>query len=376
MNAAHAHGRGRPASRWRSRSSRWPPAQYEAARSTLRGQIDQALRERAQSLVSSPAAAATATGGGPDGGDGDRDYPPPNPFGDAAGKRAVRLAARAPSSRRRRPRRACPSTRARRRWRRAGAGSYFSDAHVQGVHLRVLTVGLGDRGAVQIARPLTEVDDALRQLLLILLAVGGGGILRRGRCSAASSRARRSHRSRASRASTEALTANPDLSQRLEIEGEDELARLARSFNATLDALERSAEAQRHLVADASHELRTPIASLRANIQVLRGRRPAARGGAREPARRHHRGARRADGARRRRRRAGARREAERRRRRRARRPDRARARRARRAPLRATRSLPRDAGADGRERRARAHQPRDLQPARQRAQVEPAGRR
>ena len=68
---------------------------------------------------------------------------------------------------------------------------------------------------------------------------------------------------------TEALTANPDLSQRLEVEGEDELARLARSFNATLDALERSAEAQRHLVADASHELRTPIASLRANIQVL-----------------------------------------------------------------------------------------------------------
>ena len=68
---------------------------------------------------------------------------------------------------------------------------------------------------------------------------------------------------------TEALTANPDLSQRLEIEGQDELARLARSFNATLDALERSAEAQRHLVADASHELRTPIASLRANIQVL-----------------------------------------------------------------------------------------------------------
>jgi two-component system sensor histidine kinase MprB len=47
------------------------------------------------------------------------------------------------------------------------------------------------------------------------------------------------------------------------------LARLAGSFNATLDALERSVEAQRNLVADASHELRTPIASLRANIQVL-----------------------------------------------------------------------------------------------------------
>jgi two-component system, OmpR family, sensor histidine kinase MprB len=53
------------------------------------------------------------------------------------------------------------------------------------------------------------------------------------------------------------------------VEGRDELARLAESFNATLDALERSVQAQRHLVADASHELRTPISSLRANIQIL-----------------------------------------------------------------------------------------------------------
>ena len=51
--------------------------------------------------------------------------------------------------------------------------------------------------------------------------------------------------------------------------GRDELARLADSFNRTLDALERSVQAQRHLIADASHELRTPISSLRANIQIL-----------------------------------------------------------------------------------------------------------
>jgi two-component system sensor histidine kinase MprB len=44
---------------------------------------------------------------------------------------------------------------------------------------------------------------------------------------------------------------------------------LARSFNRTLEALERSVQAQRHLVADASHELRTPMAALRSNIQVF-----------------------------------------------------------------------------------------------------------
>jgi two-component system, OmpR family, sensor histidine kinase MprB len=68
---------------------------------------------------------------------------------------------------------------------------------------------------------------------------------------------------------TESLSAGLDLSERIEADGTDELARLAQSFNRTLDALEASVEAQRHLVADASHELRTPIASLRANIQVL-----------------------------------------------------------------------------------------------------------
>jgi two-component system, OmpR family, sensor histidine kinase MprB len=68
---------------------------------------------------------------------------------------------------------------------------------------------------------------------------------------------------------TETLTGNLDLSRRLDVEGNDELARLAESFNATLAALERSVQAQRHLIADASHELRTPIASLRANIQIL-----------------------------------------------------------------------------------------------------------
>jgi two-component system sensor histidine kinase MprB len=68
---------------------------------------------------------------------------------------------------------------------------------------------------------------------------------------------------------TEQLAADPDPSERMELTGRDELTRLARSFNSTLDALERSVEAQRQLVADASHELRTPIASLRANIQTL-----------------------------------------------------------------------------------------------------------
>src|SRR4029077_13942607 len=67
----------------------------------------------------------------------------------------------------------------------------------------------------------------------------------------------------------ETLPGRLDLSRRLPVSGRDELGRLAASFNATLDELERSLEAQRQLIADASHELRTPISTLRANIQIL-----------------------------------------------------------------------------------------------------------
>ena len=51
--------------------------------------------------------------------------------------------------------------------------------------------------------------------------------------------------------------------------GEDELGRLASSFNRMLGALEASSHAQRQLVADASHELRTPLASLLMNVELL-----------------------------------------------------------------------------------------------------------
>ena len=60
-----------------------------------------------------------------------------------------------------------------------------------------------------------------------------------------------------------------DLSRRIEAQGEDEVSRLATSFNTMLEALERSQRAQRQLVADASHELRTPLTSLRTNLEVL-----------------------------------------------------------------------------------------------------------
>jgi signal transduction histidine kinase len=53
-----------------------------------------------------------------------------------------------------------------------------------------------------------------------------------------------------------------------EPETDDEVGRLARTMNAMLTRLEMSAQKQRQFVSDASHELRSPIASIRTNLEV------------------------------------------------------------------------------------------------------------
>jgi two-component system sensor histidine kinase MprB len=55
----------------------------------------------------------------------------------------------------------------------------------------------------------------------------------------------------------------------IEVEGNDEIARMASAFNAMLAALSASRDRQRQLVADAGHELRTPLTSLRTNLDLL-----------------------------------------------------------------------------------------------------------
>jgi two-component system, OmpR family, sensor histidine kinase MprB len=257
---------------------------YVAVRSDLRSEIDSTLRARAHALAAAPGrnGGAAGSGGGPGasgviGGAPGSGYPgdfpgrvEPAPFGAASGYvefispqgRAYVPGGQGSSSRK------IALAASDRAIAARGAGSSLSERTVDGTKLRVLTIGTGPSGAVLVAEPLTEVDHELSRLLLILVLIGAGGVVLAALLGALVARTALAPIGRFTQR-TESLTGNLDLSRRLEVEGRDELARLADSFNGTLDALERSVQAQRHLIADASHELRTPISSLRANIQVL-----------------------------------------------------------------------------------------------------------
>jgi two-component system sensor histidine kinase MprB len=132
----------------------------------------------------------------------------------------------------------------------------------------VLTIPGNSGFAVQIARPLTEVDDSLGQIRLFLILIALVGVAIAAVLGLVVSRAALAPVRRLTRA-TERVTATGDLSERIETHGGDELSRLATSFNTMLAALEQAVAAQRQLVADASHELRTPLTSLRTNFEVL-----------------------------------------------------------------------------------------------------------
>jgi len=157
--------------------------------------------------------------------------------------------------------------------------SYYGDVYVQGsdgnrYHLRVHAVPFGQGQALQLARLVDEIDAALAGLRDLLLGVSAGGIALAALLGAIVARAVLAPVTRLTWA-IEEVGRTRDLSRRVGATGRDELARLGRSFDDMLMALEMSLRQQRQLVADASHELRTPLTSLRTNLELLARGHPA-----------------------------------------------------------------------------------------------------
>ena len=158
---------------------------------------------------------------------------------------------------------------------RQGEGEEFSDRTIDGQHYRVVTAGVGEQGAVMLARSLEGVDGVLANLRLVLglLIVVGTAVA--GALALLIARRVVAPITELSDAAEE-ISETQDLSRQITVEGDDEVARLARRFSVMLETLRRqqadlsqSVESQRQLVADASHELRTPVAAVRTDIETL-----------------------------------------------------------------------------------------------------------
>jgi len=158
---------------------------------------------------------------------------------------------------------------------RSGRDRSSFDVTAHGEPLRLLAAGVSPGYAVVVAHSLSEANSTLNELRVILVILTLGGIALAallGWFVARMTLAPVRHLTAAVRRITE----TQDLGERIDERRRDELGSLARSFNSmvsgleeTMHKLDESARIQRRLVADASHELRTPVTSIRTNIEIL-----------------------------------------------------------------------------------------------------------
>ncbi len=137
-----------------------------------------------------------------------------------------------------------------------------------GVDYRVVAVPTEQDGeALVLAQSLEPQQHLLTKLGLVTLLFGIAGIVTAGVAGWGVAR----NGLRPVRRLTEAAEdiARTERLAPIQVEGDDEIARLASAFNQMLASLAASRDRQRRLVADAGHELRTPLTSLRTNIDLL-----------------------------------------------------------------------------------------------------------
>ncbi len=158
---------------------------------------------------------------------------------------------------------------------RSGTGTLTFATQLDNTDYEVLAGAIAPGTAIVIDRSLSEQEDTLSRLRLILVIAAAVGIALAALLGWFVARTAVAPVRRLT-AAAEHVAATNDLAARIDETRRDELGSLARSFNAmlgaldgTMRALDESARAQRQLVADASHELRTPVTSLRTNIEFL-----------------------------------------------------------------------------------------------------------
>ena len=132
---------------------------------------------------------------------------------------------------------------------------------------RVLAIHLPNDSSLLISKSLQPTNEVMNKLKWVLLAVGGIGVVIAAVAGGTVARTGLRPVGRLTEAA-ERVARTDDL-RPIPVFGSDELARLTEAFNAMLNALAESRERQARLVADAGHELKTPLTSLRTNVELL-----------------------------------------------------------------------------------------------------------
>lgn len=139
---------------------------------------------------------------------------------------------------------------------------------IDGVHLRVLTTPLSPGVALQVARPIDEIDLYLLRfggvmVLGVVIALGialiAGFVVSRLAIKPIDDLT----------VAAEDVASSHEYTRRIDPAGRAELRRLTESLNSMAQSLDDVLQAQRQLIADASHELQTPLTVLRTNVDLL-----------------------------------------------------------------------------------------------------------
>ena len=153
-------------------------------------------------------------------------------------------------------------------WTQLMDGGLIGRADVHHAGGRVGRAAARGGGAVQVALNEDPYNHTLSNFAVWLLVGSATGIVAAGGLGFVVARAGLGPVQRLTQA-VERVAETKDLSQPVNVTGIDEIARLGRSVNSMLAAIDSARQAQRTLVEDASHELRTPMTSIRTNVELL-----------------------------------------------------------------------------------------------------------
>lgn len=239
------------------------PFLYVASRNELRAGVDDSLAMRAVAIRSASAQRPPAVTPPSDAQATASRVPPPR-IGEAGG--SIQFITPAGSVTWPRDGTTVPIDAGDRAVARGTSGARYRDITLDGRHLRVLTSPLGASGAVQITRSLEEVDSVLARFRLIFGVGAGASVLLAALLGATVARSALTPIRKLSDAVAH-VSHTTDLTARIDVTGDDELASLGHQFNDMLGAIDQAQASQRAFVSDASHELRTPLAIVKTNLE-------------------------------------------------------------------------------------------------------------